>query len=94
MDKGTNLRFVDDMVGLKLDGEFYSKLRGEGTHGWQGSWGQHNGFHTAIQVRKGLREIDAQSVRNAINIIIILLLTCNSKSAIWILHSVKLTCVR
>lgn len=33
MDKGTNLRFVDDMVGLQLDGEFYSKLRGEGTHG-------------------------------------------------------------
>lgn len=31
--KGTDLRLVDDMVGLQLDGELNSKLRGEGAHG-------------------------------------------------------------
>lgn len=31
--KGTDLRLVNDMVGLQLDGELHSKLGGEGAHG-------------------------------------------------------------
>ncbi len=31
--KPSDLRLVDDMIGLQLDGEFHSKLRREGAHG-------------------------------------------------------------
>lgn len=50
-----HLCFWDDMVGLQLNGEGYTQLRGEGPHWREGPRRQHNGTGTC-QLRESLQK--------------------------------------
>lgn len=61
----TDLGLVDHVVGLQFDGEVHSKLWGEGAHGWQGPWSQHNAVRRRPEVGKGLGDTHNQPPESA-----------------------------